>query len=114
MVDNKIIEVKYQVTLFSQSGKYRPISCVTVLRQSEDVDLSNDKEIKKKLIAQGVQKICASRRWGKLEINTYGYLKARVRKYEPEKFEAEAKARYEKIKEEKYSTGEWKRPKNKN
>lgn len=103
----------YQVTLLSKSGKYRPISCIVKITQTEDKDLTTDVKAKKEIINKGISKICFKRGWGKLELKTYEYLTVKVRLYEAEKIKAEEKAQYEKIKEEKYRTGEWKRPKKK-
>lgn len=103
----------YQVTLISKSGKYRPISCIVKIAQTNNDDLTKDAKKKKEIINRGIVLICAKRGWGKLELKTYEYLSAKVRLYDTEKIEAENKAQYEKIKEEKYKTGEWKRPKKK-
>lgn len=107
-------EIQYQVTLLCQSGKFKPISCiVTMIQEDAEEDLTKNAIVKKDIIAKGLKKICQTRGWGKMEIETYQYLRAKVRRYEPEKIEAEKKARYEKIKEQKYKSGEWKRPKDK-
>lgn len=99
--------MQYQITLFDKSGEYRPVSAIV---ESEPVDLSDMNE-KKKLLAKGTQKICFARRWTKNDLVRFGYLTAKIREYDKEKIAAENKARYEKIKEEKFSSGEWKRPK---
>lgn len=102
---------QYQVTLISATGKYKPVSCLITMEQTEDVDLTLNKEIKKNIITQGIQKICNQRLWSKRELVQYGYTKARVREYDKEKIAKENAERYERIKEEKYASGEWKRPK---
>lgn len=38
-------------------------------------------------------------------------MKSKMREYDKEKIKAENEARYTKIKEQKYASGEWKRPK---
>lgn len=100
--------MQYQVTLFSTEGKYKPVSAI--------VDFPNkitEKEDMKKIHRKGVEKICIARTWGPRELKMYGYTKVKVREYDREKIAAEAKARYDAIKEEKYASGEWKRPKDK-
>lgn len=94
--------VQYQVTLLCTNGKYRPVS--TLLNGEENADL-------KAVSTRGIRKICASRGWTSADLKRYGYLKSKIRVYDKEKIEAENKARYERIKEEKYASGEWKRPK---
>lgn len=103
----------YQVTLVDNKKKYRPISTIVKVEQAEGVDLTLDAQKKKEIINKGIVKICQKRGWGKLELQVYNYLTALVRKYDGEETKASDKARYEKIKEEKYKTGEWKRPKKK-
>lgn len=102
------MEKTYQVTLFDKEGRYRPASC---LIQQEEVRL-DDKANRKELVNKGVVKICALRMWTARDLQKYGLLFAKVREYDKAKIDAENKARYEKIKEEKYASGEWKRPKN--
>ena len=100
--------VEYQVTLFCATNKYKPVSCL--IKRAEAVDL---KATKKQLINDGMIKICQKRGWVIKDLARYGYTSAKVRLYDKEKIEREAKERYEKIKEEKYASGEWKRPKKK-
>ena len=47
------------------------------------------------------------------DLARYGYTKGKIREYDKEKIEQENAARYEALKEEKYASGEWKRPKSK-
>lgn len=103
---------QYQVTLISSTGKYKPVSCIVTREQTTDEDLSLNKEVRKALITLGTQKICAQRLWQKRELIDYGYTKAKVREYDKEKIARENAERYEKIKEEKYASGEWEKPKN--
>ena len=98
--------VEYQVTLFCGTGKYKPVSCI--VKRAEAVDL---KATKKQLINDGMIKICQKRGWVIKDLARYGYNSAKVRVYDKEKLDREAKERYNKIKEEKYASGEWKRPK---
>lgn len=95
--------MQYQVTLFTTTGKYKPVSCII---DTEETD-------KQKLVKLGTEKICRKRYWNKADLMRYGYLKAKVREYDKEKIEEQNKIRYEQIKEEKYATGEWKKPKSK-
>lgn len=95
---------QYQVTLNSITGKYKPVSCIITTEL-------NLEENKKEIINLGVQKICQKRYWTQTSLKMYGYLKAKVREYDKEKIAQENAERYEKIKEEKYTKGEWQRPK---
>lgn len=99
----------YQVTLTSTTGKYRPVSCVITREHAEGVDLSSNKDTRKELVNAGVQTICRKRLWSKKEITSYGYTRAKVRMYDPVKIREENAARYERIKAEKYASGEWKK-----
>jgi len=100
---------EYQVTLICESGKYKPVSCII---KSEEVDLA-DKVAKRTLVRQGTQKICVKRYWSSADLKRYDYTRAKVREYDKEKIAAEARAKYDAIKEAKYASGEWKRPKGK-
>lgn len=100
---------EYQVTLMCTSGKYKPVSCII---KSEEVDIT-DKGARTELIKQGTQKICAKRYWSSKDLKKYDYTKAKVREYDKQKIAEESAARYEAIKEAKYASGEWKRPKGK-
>ena len=109
MINNS--KVSYQVTLISNKG-YKPVSTVVMYEQADaGADLTSDKEIKKIIQNKGIVAMCNKRRWNTRDLKVYGYTKVKCRVYEKAKREAENKARYEKIKEEKYATGEWKRPK---
>lgn len=93
---------KYQVTLFCKDGKYKPVSAIVDERLSyASIQL------------EGIRQICMKRGWDKDDLKRYGYTLYKVRPYDKEKIEQENKERYEKIKEEKYASGEWKRPKGK-
>lgn len=93
---------KYQVTLFCKDGKYKPVSAIV------DGGLSFAY-----IQLEGIRKICMKRGWDKNDLKRYGYTLCKVRPYDKEKIEQENKERYERIKEEKYASGEWKRPKGK-
>ena len=100
----------YQITLFCNTGKYKPVS--TIVKRANEVNIA-DVAVKKQLIADGAQKICFQRGWNSTDLKRNGYVTGKVRIYDKEKLEREAKERYERIKEEKYASGEWKRPKKK-
>lgn len=92
----------YQITLLCRSGKYKPVSAIV------SAEVGTDRQT---IITKGVQKICAKRMWGKSDLTRYEYTKCKVREYDKAKIETENKAHYEAIKEQKYASGEWKRPK---
>ena len=100
--------MEYQVTLFCATNKYKPVSAI--VRRETEVNLK-DATIKKQILNDGMKKICIKRGWTARDLAAFGYATGKVREYDKEKIEAENKARYEKIKEEKYASGEWKRPK---
>ena len=102
---------QYQVTLISTTGAYKPVSTIIEADEKMNINILADH---KKLIEQGIEKICFKRLWSNYELKKFGYTKAKIRLYDKAKIEAENKARYEAIKEAKYASGEWKRPKNKN
>lgn len=70
---------KYQVTLFSKSGKYRPVSCIIKMTQTDNIDLTKLSKTRQEIINKGIIKICAKRNWGKLELKVYEYLIVKVR-----------------------------------
>lgn len=94
--------MQYQVTLLCADGRYKPVS--TIISASEDMD-------RKIILKKGIENICCKRLWNATDLKKYGYTQTKMRVYDKAKIEAENKARYEKIKEEKYASGEWKRPK---
>lgn len=95
---------QYQVTLLAQNGKYKPVSTIVTMEETAD---------KKAILAEGTKKICLKRYWSKADLIRYTYTRGKVREYDKEKIEKENAERYERIKEEKYASGEWKRPKGK-
>lgn len=64
---------KYQVTLFTTNGKYRPIS--TIVEQKEDMDKIAIKN-------KGVVQICHKKGWTQYDLRTYTYLKVKIREVE--------------------------------
>lgn len=105
---------QYQVTLFCSTGKYRPESCIVKQEQDLDIDLSAFKPTREEIVKKALHRICVKHYWNGADLKRYGYMQIKVRAYDPEKIEAENKARYEAIKEAKYASGEWKRPKGAN
>ena len=104
---------QYQVTIMCRNGKYKPVSCIISMEQMEDVDYTADKEKKRLIKNLGVTKICQQRYWTINDLKKYDYTRIIIRLYDKEKIDAENKVRYDAIKEEKYKSGEWKRPKSK-
>ena len=104
---------QYQVTILCSTGEYRPVSTIVNYDQADDTDLSLIRDKRKDIQAKGIIKICQKRGWDKRDLLKYNYTKCKIRAYDKEAIEKENKERYEKIKEEKYATGEWKRPKSK-
>ena len=93
--------MEYQVTLFDKSGKYRPVSAIVTTTETDI----------KAILKMGTEKICRNRGWIGADLKKYNYITGKVRKYDKERIAEEAAERYQKIKEEKYASGEWKRPK---
>jgi hypothetical protein len=102
--------MEFQVTLFSTDGIYRPVSCI--VRRKAPCDIK-DPAIKRQILNEGMQKICNTRGWTARDLAKFGFKTGKVRVYDKEKLDKEAEERYNKIKEEKYASGEWKRPKKK-
>ena len=105
---------QYQVTLVCTTNTYKPVSAIVFYEQEEDRNLLGEKTHKDKIQLAGIRKICAQRGWGKDDLKKFNYTSCKIRVYDKEKIKAENAIRYEKIKEEKYASGEWKRPKGKN
>ena len=104
----------YQVTLLCADGRFRPVSCLVSVEQKAGVDLTKDRETRYSIKQDGIKKICCLKRWTKNDLVKYNYSRVKVRLYDKVKIETERAERYESIKEKKYATGEWKRPKEKN
>lgn len=100
---------EFQVTLISTTGKYKPVSCIVKADTKEMLKVGSAfvKDIQQK----GIIKICQKRLWTNADLKKYGYTKVKVRQYDKEKIAKENAERYERIKEEKYQSGEWQRPK---
>ena len=94
----------YQVTLSCENGKYKPVSTIVTMEETTD---------RKAIMREGQKKIMIKRYWSMADLTRYGYTKGKIREYDKEKIERENAARYEALKEEKYASGEWKRPKSK-
>lgn len=101
---------EYQVTIIDPDNKYRPVS--TIVKVDDNFVLTA--ETKKCIIDKGIKAICIKRYWDKDDLKKSGYTRVKMREYDRKKIEAENKARYEAIKEAKYASGEWKRPKGEN
>ena len=95
---------QYQVTLICENGKYKPVSTIVTMEETTD---------RRAIMREGQKKIMIKRYWSMADLTKYGYTKGKIREYDKEKIEKENAARYEALKEEKYASGEWKRPKSK-
>lgn len=95
---------QYQVTLICENGKYKPVSTIVTMEETTD---------RRAIMREGQKKIMIKRYWSMADLTRYGYTKGKIREYDKEKIEQENAARYEALKEEKYASGEWKRPKSK-
>ena len=95
---------QYQVTLICENGKYKPVSTIVTMEETTD---------RRAIMREGQKKIMIKRYWSMSDLTRYGYTKGKIREYDKEKIERENAARYEALKEEKYASGEWKRPKSK-
>ena len=102
--------MEYQVTLFCATDKYRPVS--TLVKRASAVDIA-DPTTKRQILNEGMRKICIQTGWGPKDLAFYGYKSGKIRLYDKEKLDKEAEERYNRIKEEKYASGEWTRPKSK-
>lgn len=107
------MKVKYQVTLMCNDGKYKPVSTLVTREQNNDTDLSNLESVRKVLKQNGIQAICFKRGWSGRDLKQFGYTKVKIRKYDKDLIEREAALRYALIREAKYESGEWQRPKEK-
>lgn len=104
---------EYQITMMCTTGQYRPVSCI-IKKDSAELKTKGQEAFLKELKQQGIVKICQQRYWDGADLKRYGYTRIKVREYDREKIAQENAERYERIKEEKYASGEWKRPKGKN
>lgn len=101
---------RYQVTLKCKSGKYRPVSCIVTY---DKVDLVNNREERKTIQNMGIRKIAQKRYWNNSDLVKYEYTTVLVREFDEAEIQAKRKEAYEALKEAKYASGEWKRPKSK-
>lgn len=101
----------YQVTIMCKTGAYKPVSCLIGMEQEQGIDLTKDIIKKKEITKRGVNKICASHSWSARELQKYGYATVKCRYYDKDATIREQAERYSKLKEEKYASGEWERPK---
>ena len=104
--------MEYQVTLMCATNEYKPVSAIVQWEQDTTADLSIS-PIGKDIRLAGIRKICFKRGWDGTDLKRYGYTKCKIRLYDKQKIAQENAERYEKIKKEKYASGEWKRPKGK-
>ena len=84
-----------QFTLFSTTGKYKPMSVLLEVPSVKDYN-EHAEEYKKKAI----RKMCLQRNTDGYYLKKNGYTKIKVRVYDKEKIAQENAERYEKIKEE--------------
>ena len=75
-----MISKQYQVTIYNEDNKYKPISTIVTIRQQENITLG-DTQHKRHVIQQGIQKICNKNYWTARDMNYYRYTKVRVREY---------------------------------
>lgn len=85
--------IDLQCTLFSTTGKYKPMSTIVKV---ESVAYYNAH--KSEVQTRAIQKICAQRNTEWWCLKRDGFTKMKVRVYDKEKIEAENAARYERIK----------------
>lgn len=70
---------RYQITLFCQSGEYKPVACIVNNEQSDNTDWTLDKTKRKELQHKGVIKICQKRYWTQLDLKKYNYTKCKMK-----------------------------------
>ena len=87
--------IDLQCTLFSTTGKYKPMSTIVKV---ESVTYYNTH--KTEVQTRAIQKICAQRNTEWWCLKRDGFTRMKVRVYDKEKIEAENAARYERIKKE--------------
>lgn len=87
--------IQIQMTLFSTTGKYKPISTIMDVNSVRDFN-QNRSSYKRKAL----ERICARRYWGTDDLNRYGYTDWKYRIYDKEKIEKERVERYSQIKKE--------------
>lgn len=87
--------IQIQLTLYSESGKYRPMSTIV---EVESIAYYNTH--KQEIQNRAIQRISVQRKMDIWAMKKYGYTKLKARVYDKEKIEQENKERYERIKEE--------------
>jgi LPS sulfotransferase NodH len=87
--------IEVQITLFTKSGKYRPLSTVVKIPNKEYFT-TNRQDVLKTAIMQ----ICAQRHTEYWCLKRDGYNEFKARVYDKNKIASENKARYEAIKKE--------------
>ena len=87
--------IQIQLTLYSESGKYRPMSTIV---EVESIAYYNAH--KQEILNRAIQRISVQRKMDIWVMKKYGYTKLKARVYDKEKIEQENKERYEQIKKE--------------
>ena len=87
--------IQIQLTLYSESGKYRPMSTIV---EVESIAYYNAH--KQEILNRAIQRISVQRKMDIWAMKKYGYTKLKARVYDREKIEQENKERYERIKKE--------------
>lgn len=87
--------IQIQLTLYSESGKYRPMSTIV---EVESIAYYNTH--KQEIQNRAIQRISVQRKMDIWAMKKYGYTKLKARVYDKEKIEQENRERYERIKEE--------------
>lgn len=87
--------IQIQLTLYSESGKYRPMSTIV-----EVESIAHYNTHKQEIQNRAIQRISVQRKMDIWVMKKYGYTKLKARVYDKEKIEQENKERYERIKEE--------------
>ena len=87
--------IQIQLTLYSESGKYRPMSTIV---EVESIAYYNAH--KQEILNRAIQRISVQRKMDIWVMKKYGYTKLKARVYDKEKIEQENKEKYERIKEE--------------
>lgn len=78
--------IKLQVTLFSTTGKYRPISTLVNVESIEYF-----KEHKNEVYKRAIENICHNRRTSWNDLKKDGYTQVKFREYDKEKIEQQKK-----------------------
>ena len=105
-----LIKQQYQVTLLCADNVYKPVSTIVTVEQEEGVDLTKDVAERKAIQNKGIIKICQKRGWDKRGLQRQHMTRVKSRLYDKAKIEQDKIDKYNKIKEQKYAIGEWRRP----